>query len=71
MHTTRGFAAVDDNGIHVATVSPTEIGAMVNAMATIMGLPLAQIPDEEVRQLWAKGAGAFGLRIEPVRINTR
>jgi hypothetical protein len=65
----QGFAVIDANGIHVKTVSPTVIGAMVNGLMTIMGVPVYDgISDEDIRANWRGLAPAFDVRVVPVTI---
>lgn len=47
-----GFAATVDGVIDVKTVSESEVGAMVNAIATIFNIQMPQVNEEVVRKTW-------------------
>jgi hypothetical protein len=65
----KGFAVIGGSGIHINTVSQTEVVAMVNGLATIMRLPVTRgMGDEDIRDLWMQAALAFDVRVVPVTI---
>lgn len=63
-----GYAAKDDTGILIRTVTDSRIGAMVNWLCTYGGLMVGQIGDEAVEELFAKAQKLLAKDARPLEI---
>lgn len=66
----KGFAVIHEGQIDVRTVSPTEMGAMVNWLtAACRILPVRGVADSIVRQAFHEQCDLREARLVPVSIN--